>query len=189
MITQNPGSLKGYFLIAMPGLMDFNFHKTVTLISEHTDEGAVGIVINQIHAELKTKNIFQELGIDFVERAGRYPIHIGGPVHINEIFILHGPPVEWGDSLLITPELSLSNSRTILEAIAESKGPDSYIISLGCAGWGPGQLEYEIKQNAWLTTPYTKDIAFDLPMEDRWEESMKRMGIDPALLSDSAGHA
>jgi len=189
MIPQNPGSLKGYFLIAMPGLMDINFQKTVTLISEHTAEGAVGIVINQIHAELKTKNIFQELGIGFVDQVGHIPIHIGGPVHVNEVFILHGPPLEWGESLLITPELALSNTKTILEAIADRKGPDSYIISLGCAGWGPGQLEYEIKENVWLTTPYTRDITFELPMEDRWEESMKRIGIDPTLLSGSAGHA
>jgi putative transcriptional regulator len=189
MIPQNPGSLKGYFLIAMPGLMDINFQKTVTLISEHTAEGAVGIVINQTHAELQTKNIFQELGIDFVDQAGHIPIHIGGPVHTNEIFILHGQPVEWGESLLITPELALSNTKIILEAIAHRKGPDSYIISLGCAGWGPGQLEYEIKENVWLTAPYTRDIIFELPMENRWEESMKRIGIDPTLLSDSVGHA
>lgn len=189
MITQNPGSLKGYFLIAMPGLMDPNFHKSVTCISEHTNEGAVGIVINQVHSDLKAKTIFQELGIECTERAGASPIHIGGPVHINEIFILHGPPVEWGDSLMIAPDLALSNSKSILEAIAKEEGPDFYLISLGCAGWGPGQLEFELKENVWITTAYTRDIIFELPMEDRWEASMKRIGIDPALLSDLAGHA
>lgn len=189
MIPQNPGSLKGYFLIAMPGLMDPNFHKSVTCISEHTAEGAVGIVINQIHIELKAEIIYEELGIEYTHQSGRAPIHIGGPVHMNEIFILHGPPLEWNDSLLITPELALSNSKNILEMIAKDEGPDTYMISIGCAGWGPGQLEYELKENVWLTVPYARDIIFELPVENRWEESMKRMGIDPALLSDFAGHA
>ncbi len=189
MIPQNPDSLKGNFLIAMPGLMDPNFHKTVTCISEHTSEGAVGIVVNQIHEDLKAKTIFQELGIIYTDQAAEAPIHIGGPVHMNELFVLHGPPVEWGESLLITPELALSNSQSILEAIAQGAGPDSYIISLGCAGWGPGQLEHEIMENVWLTLQYTKDIAFKLPMEERWEEAMRRIGVDPALLSDAAGHA
>lgn len=189
MIPQNPGTLKGYFLIAMPGLMDPNFQKTVTCISEHTPEGAVGIVINQIHMDLKAKDIYRELGINYSDQSGIAPIHIGGPVHMNEIFILHGPPFDENDSLLITPELALSNSKNILELIAEGKGPEDYIIALGCAGWGPGQLEYELKENVWLPTPFTMDITFEIPVDNRWEESMKRLGIDPAMLLYSAGHA
>ncbi len=189
MIPQNPGSLKGNFVIAMPGLVDPNFHRTVTCISEHTTEGAVGVVINQLHLDLRAETIYRELSIEYTNRSGAAPIHIGGPVHKNEIFILHGPPVEWEDSLIINSELALSNSKAILEAVARGDGPEYYIISLGCAGWGPGQLEYELKENVWLTSPYTKDIVFNLPMEERWEASIKGIGIDPTSLSDSAGHA
>jgi putative transcriptional regulator len=189
MQDQNPASLRGQFLMAMPSLSDPNFYKTVTLISEHTPEGAVGIVINQVHSALTAKIIFKELEIESTIPADTVPIHIGGPVHINEIFVLHGPPVDWGGSLVIQPDLALSNSKTILEAIAKGKGPGAFIISLGCAGWGPGQLEYELKENVWLTSAFARDIAFEIPVEQRWEISIQRIGIDPALLSSAAGHA
>jgi putative transcriptional regulator len=189
MQSQSPASLRGNFLMAMPSLSDPNFYKTVTCISEHTPEGAVGIVINQVHSALNARIIFEELGIAFSIPADTVPIHIGGPVHINEIFVLHGPPVDWGGSLVIQSDLALSNSKAILEAIAQGNGPESFIISLGCAGWGPGQLEFELKENVWLTSPFARDIAFEIPVEQRWEISIQRIGIDPALLSDSAGHA
>ena len=90
---------------------------------------------------------------------------------------------------MITPDVALSNTKDIIESIALDKGPESYIISLGCAGWGPGQLEAEIKQNAWLTYPVFEENIFKMPVENRWEEAVKKMGIDPRLLSDRAGHA
>ena len=90
---------------------------------------------------------------------------------------------------MITPNVALSNTKDIIESIALDKGPKSFIISLGCAGWGPGQLEAEIKQNAWLTYPVFEENIFNMPIENRWEEAVKKMGIDPRLLSDRAGHA
>jgi len=90
---------------------------------------------------------------------------------------------------MITPTLAMSNTKDILEAIAMSRGPEAFIISLGCAGWGPGQLEAEIKQNAWLNYPIYEENIFELPIEARWEEAVKKLGIDPILLSNSAGHA
>ncbi len=90
---------------------------------------------------------------------------------------------------MITPDVALSNTKDIIESIASDKGPESFIISLGCAGWGPGQLEAEIKQNAWLTYPVFVENIFKMPVESRWEEAVKKMGIDPRLLSDRAGHA
>lgn len=182
-------SLKGHFLMAMPGLSDPNFYRSVTCISEHTSEGAVGIVINNVHEALSGKMIFDELGIPHVKAAEGLEIYIGGPVHANEIFVLHGPPFDWEATLQINADLALSNTKSILEAIAMGAGPKSYIISIGCAGWGPGQLELELRENVWLTGPCCRDIVFDLPAESRWEASMKRIGIDPALLSDEAGHA
>jgi putative transcriptional regulator len=184
-----PASLKGQFLMAMPGLADPNFSQTVTCICEHNESGAMGIIINRQHEMLSAKDVFEELSIAFSFPAESIPIYIGGPVHSGELFILHGPPLEWEASLKVTPFLSLSNTRDILEAIAAGRGPRSLLISIGCAGWGPGQLESEIKDNAWLTCPAFEENLFLLPVEVRWEEAVKRIGINPALLSDAAGHA
>ena len=187
--TEYQGSLKGQFLMAMPGLLDPNFRQTVTCMCEHNSEGARGLVINRIHQALTTADIFEELKIEYSPNAKKTPIHIGGPVHIAEIFVLHGPPLDWEATLRITPNLAMSNTRDIIESIALGNGPDSFIIALGCAGWGPGQLEAEIKQNAWLTVPVFEENIFRMPVENRWKEAVKKMGIDPALLSGDAGHA
>jgi len=183
------GSLKGQFLMAMPGLVDPNFQQTVTCMCEHNEQGAMGLVVNRLHSALTAKDIFEELKIRHSPATEKIPIHIGGPVHIAEIFVLHGPPFDWEGSLRITPNLALSNTRDIIESIASGKGPTSFIITLGCAGWGPGQLEEEIKQNAWLTVPVFEENIFKMPVENRWEEAVRKMGIDPALLSGAAGHA
>jgi putative transcriptional regulator len=182
-------SLKGHFLMAMPSLADPNFKRSVTCISEHTPDGAVGIVINRIHEHLDSKAIFKELDIEAISEAERSPLHIGGPVHSNVVFVLHGPPLAWGDSLEIDEGLALSNSRAILEAIAKGEGPNHFIISLGCAGWGPEQLEWELAQNAWLTLPNDHDILFRMSVEDRWQSAMQKLGVDPDLISEIAGNA
>ena len=182
-------SLKGHFLMAMPTLTDPNFAKSVTCISEHTKEGAVGIVINRVHQGLNAKLIFDELEIPCDSKAEIIPIHIGGPVHVNELFILHGHPFHWGDVLPITDELAMSNSKAVLEAIGAGEGPSDFIIALGCAGWGAGQLEWEMKQNAWLTTPCDLDILFKSPETERWEHAIKRLGVDPDFLMDTPGTA
>ena len=183
------GTLKGQFLLSMPSLLDPNFHQTVTCMCEHNAEGAMGLVINRVHDVLTAKDIFEELKIDYTDGMDSVPIYIGGPVHIAELFVLHGPPFDWQASIRITPELAMSNTKDILESIALGNGPESFIITLGCAGWGPGQLEAEIKDNAWLTYPIFEDNIFKMPVETRWEEAVRKMGIDPALLSDTAGHA
>jgi putative transcriptional regulator len=161
----------------------------VTCLCEHNSQGAMGLVVNRVNYALTAKDIFEELKIEHSAQAERIPIHIGGPVHIAEIFVLHGPPFEWKATLRITQNLAMSNTRDIIESIAVGKGPDSYIIVLGCAGWGPGQLEAEIRQNSWLTVPVFEENIFEMPLENRWEEAVRQMGIDPALLSDTAGHA
>jgi putative transcriptional regulator len=181
--------LKSHFLMAMPALLDVNFRQSVTCISEHNEDGAMGIVINQRYDDLNAKMIFEELGIAFSEDAMTIPIHIGGPVHTNELFVLHEPPLDWGGSLIITDHLALSNSRDILEAIAAKNGPQNYIISLGCAGWAPGQLEWEVSQNAWLVTPCSHEIIFEVPVDARWKRAIQNLGIDPEQLSDAAGRA
>ncbi len=182
-------SLKGQFLMAMPGLADPNFFQSVTCLSEHSPKGAMGIVITRIHPEINGKMIFDELKLSAVAGTEKISVHIGGPVHMNELFVLHGPPFAWESCTMVTGGLALSNSMDILEAIALGHGPREFIVALGCAGWGPGQLEREIHGNAWINGPASQAIAFETEVERRWDAAMRSIGIDPALLSDTAGHA
>jgi putative transcriptional regulator len=182
-------SLKGAFLIAMPALADPNFHQTVTCLCEHTQEGAVGLVINRPHDVLTTSDIFKELKMEFTPEHEHKPVYIGGPVHEGEVFVLHGPPFDWMGCLQVTPSLALTTTRDILEAIAKGVGPERALIVLGCAGWDAGQLEMEIKENVWLTSAIDETIIFKETEADRWRKAMERLGIDPRLLSDNAGHA
>jgi putative transcriptional regulator len=187
--NNSPASFKGQFLMAMPLLADLNFYQTVTCICEYTPAGSVGVIVNRVHPSLTGKDIFDELEMEYISGAESIPIHIGGPVHIGEIFVLHGPPFDWEGCHMTTPTLAMSNTRDILEAVAMGRGPKSFIIALGCAGWGPGQLESEIKENAWMTSHIFEEIIFDMPIDMRWEEAMKKIGIDPALLLNTSGHA
>jgi putative transcriptional regulator len=189
MAADDPTTLKGHLLMAMPGLSDPNFAQTVTCICEHTEHGAMGIVVNRLHDGLFGRDIFEELSIACSPGRPSLAVHAGGPVHAGELFVLHGVPLEWEATLKVTPRLGLSNTRDILEAIAGGRGPDSFLISLGCAGWGPGQLEAEIRENAWLTQPADEDLIFRLPVDTRWGEALRRIGVDPVMLSDTPGHA
>ena len=189
METATSDSFKGNFLVAMPSLVDPNFEHTVTCICEHTSSGAVGLVINREHPRLMLKAIFEELKVEYTPGAETIPIHIGGPVHPEELFILHGPPFEWQGCLMITESLALGNTRDILEAIAMQKGPTSYLVSLGCAGWGPGQLESEMRSNAWLTSAICESIIFDRANDSKWEKAIRKIGADPTFLTSTAGHA
>jgi len=189
METDQPTYFKGHLLTAMPALNDPNFSKTVTCICEHSDEGAVGIIVNRQHPFLTGKEVFEELKIDCADEAKSIPIHIGGPVHIGEVFILHGSPFSWEGCIMITPSLAMSNTKDILESIAQGREPRSFIIALGCAGWAQNQLEMEIKKNSWLTCPVSSSLVFEISVESRWEATMKSMGIDPLLISNKAGQA
>jgi putative transcriptional regulator len=189
MADSSPVSLKGYFLMAMPGLLDPNFHQSVTCLCEHNEDGALGIIVNRVHGSLCGKDIFEELDMPCAPAAAEIPIHLGGPVHLGELFVLHSAPYHWEGTLMVTDAVGLSNTKDILEAIAEGRGPQRFILCLGCAGWGPGQLEAEIKENAWLTHPIFEENIFQLPIESRWEEGVRKMGIDPSWLTNIPGHA
>jgi putative transcriptional regulator len=183
------GSLKGQFLIAMPNLVEPSFFQTVILVCEHNASGAVGVIINRTHPFLTCRHVFEEIQINCLPHIASNPIHIGGPVHSEEIFILHGAPFEWNGSLSVTPFVSLSNTLDLLNEIGKGSGPQSFIVALGCAGWAPGQLESELSQNVWLTTPAYEKTIFDTAVNDRWESALRHMGVDPLWLSSQAGHA
>jgi putative transcriptional regulator len=184
-----PDTLRNQFLIAMPSLADPNFSRTVTLICEHTEEGAMGIVINR-PLDLSISEVLIQLSIsEFRPGLDDHPVLLGGPVQESSGFVIHQPLGNWGSDLEINPDLGVSASREILQAIARGEGPDNWLLALGYAGWGPGQLESEIMENAWLNGPADHEILFQLPLEQRWRAAAKHLGVDLAKISAESGHA
>lgn len=183
-----PGSLRDHFLIAMPGLNDSSFAHTVTYICEHSDKGAMGVVINTATPML-LKEIFTQMSLDDLSDQGDQIVMSGGPVQPERGFVLHSNEAKWQSTLEISPDISLTASRDIITALAAGHGPKQCLIALGYAGWGEGQLEAEIAANSWLTVPADKDIIFNTPFEERWTLAAQALGIDVNLISSTAGHA
>jgi putative transcriptional regulator len=176
-------------LIAMPALADPNFARTVTLICEHSSEGAMGLVINR-PTNLTLRSVLDQLEIEGGDSANMdTPLYLGGPVQNNRGFVLHEPIGNWEATLAVSDTLGVSTSRDILEAILQDRGPDRYLITIGYAGWGAGQLEHEFVENAWLNAPADREILFSLPAENRWKAAALLAGVDLSLLSPEAGHA
>jgi putative transcriptional regulator len=181
--------LTNHFLIAMPALADPNFSHTVTYICEHNDKGAMGIVINR-PLELTLGEVLEHMQIAPGQKLDiKRPVLAGGPVQGEHGFVLHSPTGQWSSSLAITEEIAVTTSRDILMALADGKGPTRYLVALGYAGWGAGQLEKEIAENAWLSGPANAEILFDTPLEQRWVAAAALLGIDLNLLSTQVGHA
>ncbi len=182
-------SLTNHFLIAMPGMQDANFSRTVTYVCEHSADGAMGIIINR-PMSLRLSDMLEQLEIPLLpKQAGVLPVYIGGPVQTDRGFVLHSGEHRWDSTLAISPEVSVTTSKDILEAIAQGQGPEHSLIALGYAGWAAGQLEEEISANAWLSGPASQDILFQLPAEQRWQAAASLLGVDLNLLSGEAGHA
>lgn len=181
--------LTDQFLIAMPALADPNFSRTVTYLCEHGDDGALGIVINR-PSHLQLADLFEQLEIEPVREAlGQQPVLLGGPVEPERGFVLHRPLGRWDATLPINDMIGLTASRDILAAMARGEGPEDALVALGYAGWGAGQLEQEMADNAWLTGPADPAILFRTPVEERWTASARRLGVDLSRLSDQTGHA
>ncbi len=165
-------SMKGKFLLAIPGLPDPNFSQTVTCMCEHNEFGALGFIINKVHPLLTGRELFEDLEIQCDKSVDSLEIYLGGPVQPSGVFVLHGLPFEWNESLRVTDKLALSNSRDILEAIALQKGPKSFMVVLGCAGWGPMQLDNELRDSAWLTCPLSEEIIFSTGTDLKYEKAL-----------------
>ncbi len=185
----NTTYLNNQFLIAMPGLADPHFSHTVTYLCQHNDEGALGIVINR-PTGMKLKDIFQQMDIKTeLDKVLNTPVFAGGPVQQERGFVIHTPCEQsWDSSISTADNIALTSSRDILEAIAQGKGPAHYLIALGYAGWGSGQLEKEIADNAWLNTPCGETILYDTPISLRWNAAASQLGIDINRLTTAAGH-
>ena len=182
-------SLRDHFLIAMPALHDPNFDHTVTYICEHNEEGAMGILINRTMS-LTMAEVLQQMNIEPSSHFDTaMKIHEGGPVQQEHGFVVHSPVGAWQASLQVGEDIALTTSSDILSAIAHGEGPKQYLIALGYAGWGPGQLEQELADNAWLSGPADKRILFELPLEERWAAAAALLGVDINLLSNEIGHS
>lgn len=183
------GFLTGQLLIAMPGMADPRFTQAVIYVCAHTPDGAMGIVINRPLAQPSFDALLRQLEIDPTPPARQLRLHAGGPVEHGRGFVLHTTDWTGDGSLLVDDHLALTASLDILKAIAGGGGPKDGILALGYAGWGPGQLDQEIQQNAWLSAPATTALVLAADHDTKWRRALAILHIDPALLSGTAGHA
>ncbi len=184
------------FLIAMPGLREGTFAGTVVYLCEHTEKGALGLVINK-PIDITLKNLFEkvELSLDRADLAGA-PVYFGGPVQTERGFVLHESLGGEGDegghynsSLKIPGGLEMTTSKDVLEALSNGAGPKKILVTLGYSGWGAGQLEDEMSRNGWINVKAERDIIFDTPIDQRYDKALSLLGIDVNMLSGEAGHA
>ncbi len=182
-------NLTHHFLIAMPNMADPYFSKTLTYICEHNDQGALGIVVNR-PIDMTLQALFERLSLSMSDPAlSEAPIYFGGPVQTDRGFVLHEPAGNWQSTLRVGEAIGLTTSKDILEAVGRGEGPKRMLVTLGYAGWSPGQIEQELSQNAWLTVAAKDAILFDIPAEERLPQAMQLLGVDYAKLQDEAGHA
>jgi putative transcriptional regulator len=185
--------LTNQFLIAMPGMADDTFAGTVVYLCEHSEKGALGLVINK-PIDIKLKNLFEkvELSLDRKDLAEQ-PVYFGGPVQTERGFVLHermgSEDSPYNSTLAIPGGLEMTTSKDVLEAMSHGAGPRRVLVTLGYSGWDAGQLEEEIGRNGWLTVNATPELIFDTPVELRYDRALGLLGIDPRMLSQEAGHA
>jgi putative transcriptional regulator len=179
--------LKNHFLLAMPGLTADYFGNSIIYLCEHNDDGAMGIIVNR-PSDLSLSDLLEQLGMDACSSLDA-PTMEGGPVQTDRGFILHTDDKTFDSSLHIDGGVVLSTSRDTLESIGSGNGPASYLVALGYAGWGQGQLEQELQQNAWLSCPASLDVLFEVPCAERVAKAAATLGIDFRLMAHQAGHA
>ncbi|MES1981340.1 MAG: YqgE/AlgH family protein [Pseudomonadota bacterium] len=178
-----------HFLISMPAMVESSFAKSLIYICEHNEQGALGIIVNR-PISLTLADLLEQIKIPLEKtELGSLPVYYGGPVQTDRGFVLHEPIGQWQSTLPINAKIGLTTSKDILEAIGTGQGPHNTLVTLGYAGWEPGQLEHELALNAWLTVPASEHIIFDLPAEERLFAAMGLLGVDYASLSEDAGHA
>jgi putative transcriptional regulator len=183
--------LAGKLLIAMPGMGDPRFDRSVILMCAHSDDGAMGLIVNKAIPDLTFSGLLDQLGIPRGPRGRDIRVHFGGPVERGRGFVLHSPDyrARGGGTMAIPGDYAMTATQDILTALARGAGPDAALFALGYSGWGPGQLESEIARNDWLTAEPSRDLVFDEDDGSKWAAALRRMGIDPLSLSPAAGRA
>lgn len=194
MSTERSSYYTNQFLIAMPGMGDETFAGAVVYLCEHTEKGALGLVINK-PIDIKLKNLFEkvELSLDRDDIA-ESPVYFGGPVQTERGFVLHerlgDKGAGYNSSMSIEGGLlEMTTSKDVLEALSSGAGPKKLLVTLGYSGWSAGQLEDEISRNGWITVKAEPDVIFDTPVEQRYSKALSLLGIDPGMLMQGAGHA
>lgn len=188
-VPEGFASLTNHLLIAMPSLTDPNFSQTVALICEHTDRGALGIVLNK-PLPMRLADVFAQMQLNpSNEDIAARPVLRGGPVHTDRGFVLHRPGGHWDHTHKVSDTIQVTTSRDVLAAMARGDGPADAFIALGYAGWDGGQLEREIRDNAWISVPVDARVVFELPFEQRWSGAWGLLGVNVGQLSLTAGHA
>ena len=191
MADPNPtlNSLANNLLVAMPSLADGHFTQSVTLVCEHSDKGALGIVLNK-PLEMKLGDVLAQMKLDASDRkTTELPVLRGGPVHTDRGFVLHRPGGAWDSTHKISEQVQVTTSRDVLAAMARGEGPRDAFIALGYAGWEAGQLEQEILDNAWLSLPVNEQLIYEIPFEQRWQAAWQMLGVHSSRVSLVAGHA
>ena len=186
---QDDGHFTGMLLAAMPSMQDPRFQGSVVFLCAHSAEGAMGIVVNQVAPNISFPSVVGQLGIEASSEDTATPVHVGGPVETSRGFVLHSPDYVQQSTLVIDTDFALTGTIDVLRAIAQGEGPRRRVLALGYAGWGAGQLDAEIQANGWLVVPADAAIVFDTDNESKWNRALAKIGVDPGLLSTTAGHA
>lgn len=182
--------LSGKLLIAMPGMGDLRFQRSVIVLCAHSDEGAMGLIVNKPTTDLSFSGLLEHLGIKLGGQGRDIRVHFGGPVERGRGFVLHSDDWEGGEATMTVPGgLRMTATLDVLQALASGEGPDQALLALGYSGWGPGQLEGEIGRNDWLVADAGPDLIFSSEDPGKWSGALRRIGIDPVTLSAAAGRA
>jgi len=181
--------LTGQLLVAMPQMEDQRFARSVVYICAHTDDGAMGLILNKLAEAINFSDLLEQLNLPVATVSDKTRVHFGGPVETGRGFVLHSDDFTQDASLLIENGVALTATVDILSAISKGNGPRNYLLALGYAGWAPGQLDSEIQANGWLIAPADTDILFGSKIENKWNTALKTIGIDVTMLSSHAGHA
>jgi putative transcriptional regulator len=183
-------TLAGKLLVAMPGMGDPRFSRTVIMMCAHDAEHAMGVVVNKPKDELTLSDVLDHLGLDAEADVGERTVFDGGPVRPDRGFVLHSADFTAGEATQnVAADIRLTATRDVLEAVAHARPPERFLLALGCAGWGAGQLEEELRSNAWLVVDCDNAIVFGEDHADKWTRAIKSLGFDPAQLMGDAGSA
>lgn len=188
-MAESQDFLTGQLLVAMPGMPDPRFAHSVIFMCMHDDRGAMGIIVNQIVDGLAFETLLEQVGIEDKPAKRQIAIHMGGPVETGRGFVLHTDDYRIDSTLDVNGGVRLTQSIEVLKEISRGGGPRRCLLALGYAGWGPGQLEREITQNGWLNVNADDELIFSTEIGDKWKKALAKMGIDPTMLSSSAGRA
>lgn len=187
--TPSEGYLTGQLLVAMPQMLDPRFAKTVVYLCAHTEDGAMGLVVNKLMDNINFPDLLEQLDLEPSSPGSDIRVHFGGPVETGRGFVLHSADYVQDATMVVDDQIALTATTDILRDIADGEGPRNSLLALGYAGWGPGQLDSEIQANGWLCVDADDLLVFETDPQTVWEGALAKIGIDVSMLSGDAGHA